>query len=142
MPEIRYLHRRAYALENEFLRVIVTVEGGHIAALLDKASGVNPLWTPPWPTMEPSGYDPAKHASVYGNDAESRLLAGILGHNLCLDRFGPPSESEAAAGMVVHGEAPVANTAIATKPANPSAWPVCWPGRRPRCRSKRSSAAR
>lgn len=108
MPEIRYLNRRAYALENEFLRVIVTVEGGHIAALIDKASQVNPLWTPPWPTIEPSTYDSTRHASVYGNDAESRLLAGILGHNVCLDRFGPPSDSEAAAGMVVHGEAPVA----------------------------------
>lgn len=108
MPEIRYLNRRAYALENEFLRVVVTVEGGHIAALIDKASGVNPLWTPPWPSIEPSEFDPSQHAELYGNDAESRLLAGILGHNLCMDRFGPPTESEAAAGLVVHGEAPVA----------------------------------
>lgn len=108
MAEIRYLERRAHSLENEFLQVIVTVEGGHIAALKDKVSGVNPLWTPPWPTMEPSKFDPVKHAATYGNDAESRLLAGILGHNLCMDRFGPPSESEAAAGQGVHGEAPVA----------------------------------
>ena len=29
----------------------------------------------------------------------------------------------------------------ATKPASRSAWPGCWRGRPPRCRSKRSSAA-
>ena len=107
MPETRYLNRRAYVLENTFLQVVLMVEGGHIAALTDKASGVNPLWTPPWPSIEPSDWEPATNG-VYGNDAESPLLAGILGHNLCLDRFGPPSESEAAAGLVVHGEASVA----------------------------------
>ncbi|MDQ1472671.1 MAG: hypothetical protein QOJ99_4151, partial [Bryobacterales bacterium] len=38
-----------------------------------------------------------------------KLLAGIMGHNLCLDLFGPPSDDEAAAGVVVHGEAGVAH---------------------------------
>jgi len=107
MSEILYRNRRAVALENEHLQIVVTVEGGHIAAIVDKASGVNPLWSPPWPSIEPSTYDLAKHPE-YGNDAESRLLAGILGHNLCLDLFGGPSEEEAAAGMTVHGEASVA----------------------------------
>jgi hypothetical protein len=32
-----------------------------------------------------------------------------MGHNLCLDLFGPPSEDEAAAGLPVHGEAGVAS---------------------------------
>jgi hypothetical protein len=32
---------------------------------------------------------------------------GILGHNLCLDMFGPPSNEEAAAGLTTHGEASV-----------------------------------
>lgn len=104
MAEISYLGRRAVCLSNEHLDVIVTVEGGHIAAIRDRATGVNPLWTPPWPSIEPSAYDPARHAE-YGGNAESRLLAGILGHNLCLDLFGGPSEEEAAAGMNVHGEA-------------------------------------
>ena len=40
--------------------------------------------------------------------AESKLLAGIMGHNLCMDMFGGPSREEAAAGMTVHGEASVA----------------------------------
>lgn len=108
MPEITYRGRRAARLENDRVRVTVTTEGGHIAEILHKPSGVNPLWTPPWPTIEPSSYDVHRHPE-YGSDAESKLLAGILGHNLCLDLFGGPSEAEAAAGITVHGEASVAS---------------------------------
>lgn len=107
MAEIHYLNRRAHALANEHLEVVVSVEGGHIAAIRDKASGVNPLWTPPWPSIEPSAYDAARMPE-YGQNAESRLLAGILGHNLCLDLFGGPSDEEAAAGLTVHGEGSIA----------------------------------
>jgi hypothetical protein len=107
MAEIIYRNRRAVQLENDVLRVTVTVEGGHIAEILHKASGVNPLWTPPWPSMEPSEYNPDAHPE-YGGNAESQLLAGILGHNLCLDLFGGPSDDEAAAGVTVHGEASIA----------------------------------
>jgi hypothetical protein len=107
MAETTYRGRRAHKIENENLEVIVSVEGGHIAAIRDKATGVNPLWSPPWPSIEPSDYDPARHPE-YGHDAESKLLAGILGHNLCLDLFGGPSAEEAAAGITVHGEGAVA----------------------------------
>lgn len=106
MPETRYRGRRATFIENELVRVTVLHEGGHIAQILDKRSGVNPLWTPPWESIEPSAYDPRKHPE-YGADAESKLLSGIMGHNLCLDIFGPPSAEEAAAGLTVHGEASV-----------------------------------
>lgn len=106
MPETKYRNRRACQIETENLRVTVTVEGGHIAEILHKGAGVNPLWTPPWPSIEPSKYDRAKHPE-YGNDAESKLLAGIMGHNLCMDIFGGPSPEEAAAGLTVHGEASV-----------------------------------
>ena len=106
MAETTYRNRRAVQLENDQIRVTVTVEGGHIAEILHKTSGVNPLWTPPWPSLEPSQYDPARHPE-YGGNAESKLLAGIMGHNLCLDVFGPPSDEEAAAGVTVHGEASV-----------------------------------
>lgn len=102
-----YRNRRAVQLESETLRLTVLVEGGHLAELLHKPTGVNPLWTPPWPSLEPSAYDPARHPE-YGANAESKLLAGLMGHNLCLDLFGGPSEDEAAAGLTVHGEAPVA----------------------------------
>jgi hypothetical protein len=107
MCETNYLGRRAMKLDNGILEIIVTVEGGHLAAVRDKASGINPLWAPPWPSIEPSSFDPARH-SEYGANAESKLLAGILGHNLCLDLFGGPSEAEASAGITVHGEASIA----------------------------------
>ncbi|HKE24175.1 MAG TPA: hypothetical protein VKB88_17545 [Bryobacteraceae bacterium] len=99
--------RRASSIENQSLRVTVLHEGGHIAEMLDKASGVNPLWTPPWPSIEPSSHDTRKHPE-YGDNVESKLLAGIAGHNLCLDIFGGPSADEAAAGIGVHGEGSVA----------------------------------
>ncbi len=106
MAETEYRNRRAFQIETASLRVTVTAEGGHIAEVLHKAAGVNPLWTPPWPSIEPSTYNRVKHPE-YGNDAESKLLAGIMGHNLCMDIFGGPSPEEAAAGLTVHGEASV-----------------------------------
>jgi hypothetical protein len=112
MPETVFQGRLAYSIETPDLRVTVLRGGGHIAEILDKRTGVNPLWVPPWRSIEPSSYDPARHPE-YGGDAESRLLAGIMGHNLCLDVFGAPSEAEAAAGANVHGEGPVADYEIA-----------------------------
>src|SRR6266545_4105798 len=103
----RYRGRRAATIENAHLRVIVLEEGGHIAAITDIASGTNPLWTPHWPSIEPSQYDAKIHA-IYGGGADASLLAGIMGHNLCLDIFGGPSAEEAAAGLPVHGETSVA----------------------------------
>ena len=106
MPETSYRTRRAYSLENDDIRVTILVEGGHIAEILHKATNVNPLWTPPWTSIEPSSYDAARHPE-YGRNAESQLLAGIMGHNVCVDLFGGPSADEAAAGVTVHGEASV-----------------------------------
>jgi hypothetical protein len=110
MPRITvdttYRSRRAATTENDRLRVTVLVEGGHIAEIYDKGTGVNPLWTPDWPSIEPSTFDPVRHRE-YGTGAEARLLAGIMGHNICLDLFGGPSDEEKAAGLTVHGEAPV-----------------------------------
>jgi hypothetical protein len=106
MKTIDYRGRRAVRLENERVRVTLTVEGGHVAEILHKATGVNPLWTPPWPSIEPSAYQ--SDYVQYGEGAEAKLLAGIMGHNVCLDLFGGPSPEEAAAGITVHGEASVA----------------------------------
>ena len=55
-----YRGRRAATIENDALRVTVLEEGGHIAEIADKATGVNPLWTPGWPSIEPSTYDPRR----------------------------------------------------------------------------------
>jgi hypothetical protein len=101
-----YRGRRAAWIENDALRVTVLHEGGHIAEVLHKASGVNPLWTPPWPSIEHSAYRREVEAhAIYGSGVDASLLAGILGHNLCLDIFGGPSDEEAACGLPVHGEA-------------------------------------
>ena len=69
------------------------------------------MWTPPWPSIEPSTYVRARHAE-YGTGADAKLLAGIMGHNLCVDIFGGPSDEEAAAGLTPHGEASVARYEI------------------------------
>ena len=113
----RYRNRRAATIENESLRVTVLEEGGHIAEITDTATGVNPLWTPGWPSIEPSAYDPAAHG-IYGTAADANLLAGIMGHNLCLDVFGGPSDDEARAGVPVHGEASTARFDIETSGAS------------------------
>jgi hypothetical protein len=105
MPETLFQGRLAVQIEGEHLRLTVTLEGGHIAEILDKRSGVNPLWIPPWKSIEPSTFDPS--GTAYGEGAEARLLSGIMGHNLCLDLFGGPSPEEAAEGMTVHGEGSV-----------------------------------
>lgn len=107
MAETTYQNRQAYWIENDAVRVTVLREGGHVASILHKKTAVNPLWTPPWPSIEPSHYNRERNPE-YGDDAESKLLAGIMGHNLCLDLFGSPSPEEAAAGITVHGEASIA----------------------------------
>ena len=106
MPGTTFHGRRAVSIENHRLRVTVLQEGGHIAEIQEKQTGVNPLWIPPWRSIEPSAFDPSQ--PTYGSGAEARLLAGIMGHNLCLDLFGGPSPEEAAAGIPVHGEGSIA----------------------------------
>lgn len=107
MRETHFRNRRAVQIENEQVRVTITVEGGHVAEILDKRSGLNPLWIPPWPSIEVSSYSPEKYPE-YGEGPERKLLSGIMGHNLCLGTFGPPSVEEEAAGLSTHGEASVA----------------------------------
>jgi hypothetical protein len=111
-----YRGRRAQTIENETLRVTVLEEGGHIAEIAHKATGINPLWTPEWPSIEPSAYDPAAHPA-YGTGVDAPLLAGIMGHNLCCDIFGGPSDDEARAGLPVHGEVSTARFEITRGPA-------------------------
>jgi hypothetical protein len=48
----------------------------------------------------------ARHPE-YGSGSDAKLLAGIMGHNLCVDIFGGPSDEEAAAGLTPHGDASV-----------------------------------
>ena len=103
--------RRAAAIENDQLRVTVLEGGGHVAEILDKRTGISPLWIPHWDTIEPADYDPARHPQ-FGGGADASLLAGIMGHNLCLDIFGGPCAEETTAGLPAHGETSVARFAI------------------------------
>ena len=100
--------RSGFRLRSRWGHVSVLQHGGHICALIsNKHSGINPLWRPNWKTIDPHKYIPARHASLYGSAPEGRLLAGIAGHSVSFDYFGPPSSEEIAAGHNTHGEAPV-----------------------------------
>jgi hypothetical protein len=103
---MKFHNREAWQIENDKLRLTVLKGGGHIAEMLDKNSGVNPLWIPPWPSINPDKYDPERD-ECYGRNNDRGLLAGIMGHNLCLDTFGPPSDEQLRPGISVHGEASI-----------------------------------
>ena len=107
-PATTFRSRKAWKLENDRLRVTVLQGGGHIAELVLKSppggQEVNPLWIPPWPSMEPSAYTKEKNGATYGTDSEAATLAGIMGHNLCFDYWGAPSPKEFQAGLSFHGE--------------------------------------
>jgi hypothetical protein len=102
--------RQAFVLENDLIRLITLTGGGHVAEFRFRGgsglSTMNPLWIPPWKTIEPHRYREKAHAAAYGTPAVGRMISGIVGHNLCLDYFGGPSEEEARQGLSIHGEAP------------------------------------
>ena len=100
----RIASRRAACLENETLRVSVLGAAATSPRSSTRTAG-SILWLPAWRSIEPA-YDPARHPE-FGTGSEARLLAAIMGHNVCLDIFGGPSAEEEAAGLSAHGEAPV-----------------------------------
>jgi hypothetical protein len=108
--------RRAAHLENDFLRVTVLEGGGHIDEVLDKRAGVSPLWIPHWTSLEPSDFSPVQHSN-FGTGADAKLLAGIIGHNLCLDLEGPRSKKLSRASLFTAKPRWIA-TASQTLPAN------------------------
>jgi hypothetical protein len=67
---------------------------------------LNPLWRPQWQTIDPERFSPHSDEDRFGAPPDGRLLAGIAGHSLSFDYFGPPSQEEMAAGLSTHGEAP------------------------------------
>lgn len=99
------LHQRpVWQIESDAIRVTVMESGAHVAEITSKRTGVNPLWIQDRPTIDSDLYDPDVHGTVYGADSEAKLIAGILGHNLCLPYWGLPSPAEYQAGMTGHGE--------------------------------------
>jgi hypothetical protein len=112
--------RSGFRLQADWGHVSVLEGGGHICELnLNACSGVNPLWRPPWETIDPFKYTTAKHKSKYGPPPDGRLLAGIAGHSLSFDHFGPPSLEETAAGLTTHGEAPALKWGIQKQVQSP-----------------------
>jgi hypothetical protein len=100
--------RPGFRIESAWGHVSILEGGGHICELVScKHDGLNPLWKPTWKTIDPYTYTRGKHVRVYGPPPEGRLLAGIAGHSISFDYFGPPSPEEIAAGHSTHGEAPV-----------------------------------
>lgn len=96
--------RKAVRLGNDVFEVITLTGGGHIASLRLPDSNINPLWEPPWPSIEPEQYNEEEHVEVYGT-GEGRLLSSLAGHSLCLNHFGDLSDAEVAAKGYFHGEA-------------------------------------
>jgi len=99
--------RKAWFLGNDAFEAAILPGGGHIASIALKhgpGAGINPLWEVPWPSMEPADFVAERDLADYGGPPEGRLLASIMGHNLCMDYFGAPSKEEESAGWVVHGE--------------------------------------
>lgn len=114
------LDRRAgYRLAARWGHVAGLEGGGHITELnLNSVPGVNPLWKPGWKTIDPQRYSASKHSRSFGSPPDGRLLAGIAGHSLSFDHFGPPSAEETAAGLSTHGEAPAAKWRRMPSPAS------------------------
>lgn len=113
--------RRAIRIGNGIISATILPGGAYLAGIelvSGPAKGINPLWEVPWPSMEPSAFRPARDLDAYGGPPEGRLLASIMGHNLCLDFFGSPSAAEEDAGLVVHGEAGVTEWTVAEAAAD------------------------
>lgn len=109
--------RGGFRLRSGWGHVSVLEGGGHICELnLNTRGGVNPLWRPPWKTIDPFKFDAAKHSRKYGPPPDGRLLCGIAGHSLSFDHFGPPSAEETAAGLSTHGEAPALQWKVLKQP--------------------------
>jgi hypothetical protein len=90
--------RPGLRLQADWGYISVLEGGGHICELnLNACSGVNPLWRPPWATIDPCEYATATYARKYGPPPDGRLLSGIAGHSLSFSHFGPPSPEETAA---------------------------------------------
>jgi hypothetical protein len=97
-------NRPVWLIESDNIQVMVTECGAHVAEITSKRSRVSPLWIQDRHTIDSDQYDPLLHSHLYGNDGESKLLAGLLGHNLCLPYWGSPTDGELKAGMTCHGE--------------------------------------
>ena len=101
----RFHDRDSWVVDTSGLRVSVLQSGGHVAEIVLKGGAeLSPLWVPTLPTIDAEQYDAARHEKFYGGGPSARLLAGLIGHNVCFPFWGDPSEAEFKAGMTFHGE--------------------------------------
>jgi len=101
----RFHSRDSWVVDTPALRVSVMQSGGHVAEIVLKgAEEVSPLWVQARPTIDAEQYDPARFEKLYGGGPAARLMAGLVGHNVCFPFWGNPSETEFKAGMTFHGE--------------------------------------
>jgi len=84
----------ALTLSNDKLQMTIMLQGSAIASLVltDDAEKLSPLW------------NPMRLARELGRNS---AFNGTLGHFVCVDGFGQPSQDERAAGLPMHGEAHV-----------------------------------
>ena len=83
LAEERVQGRRSLVLKNDKARLVLDIAGGSISEFRFNDSELNPL---NWGRRNP-GDQP-----------------GSMGHFLCCDRWGPPSDAEGKNGMPYHGE--------------------------------------
>jgi hypothetical protein len=101
--------RAGFRIRAEWGYVSAVLGGGHICEFVSSSHPeVNPLWRPPWLTIDPYRYKAGEDEERFGPPPDAALLAGIAGHSLSFDHFGPPSAEETASGLSTHGEAPSA----------------------------------
>ncbi len=87
----------AWRISGKTLELTIVEVGGHLAAIRLIGEEINPLWQPTWHAADP---DQVQVGGYYGG-IEAGLLAAIVGHNVCIDRFGPAHANEQ---RPVHGE--------------------------------------
>jgi hypothetical protein len=90
--------RPAVVLRNDKIELTILTRGATLANLIlrDDADKLSPYWNTDR-ALNPPGLNP--------HGPPPSPLAGSIGHFLCLDGFGAPSDEEAAAGIPFHGEA-------------------------------------
>ena len=90
----------ALTIGNDKWEVTISSQGAALVNLVlrDDPEKMNPLW------------NPIRMARELGQASRSRT--GSMGHFVCVDGFGGPSQEERAAGMPGHGEAQMQNFEI------------------------------
>ncbi len=101
----------AWRVAGGTLELVITEVGGHLAAIRLIGEEINPLWQPAWHAADPRA---VPEGGYYGG-CEAGLLAAIVGHNVCIDRFGPPHADEQ---RPVHGEPGVGRWSISRQDAD------------------------